>query len=467
MLMPALLMPVLLMPVLAATAPLVMAATQASADDAFTLPTRGCPMAHCDPAMTDMNPTPAPSPAAPGGPVLRWRDPRPGGSKFGLGCVSNGSRIACSYQDSVDALVVYDLAGKRLWTSGQQLSSSAWTSAPTISADGEVIAADSSAVVRFRADGSLRWRTAITGGPPISPVVSPRGDAVLVATQGGPIHLLDPSTGTLLATLVVRTSPADSGNFFTVNTPAFRGNRAYVAMQYRASNGTNPTNLAWLVAVNVDPANQRRGQRLTTAWHFEYGSPGGASPLVIGNRIYLDGAALSPYPGQPPASSVLFCVQDQSATPSLLWAQPLPGKVAASPARDPRAGLWTFSTGTADSRLLRFDESTGALMQTIDLAGLTPGVTRFVSSALSIAASTSTTPTLLVGARNSPTLAGTTRVELLNLDLTTGQLAWGYVLADATTFTAGLYGQFAVAGDPADPLVVFSGYRQGAIALGT
>lgn len=449
-----------LLSAVAATAPAPVSATASDGND-FVLPTSGCPMAHCDPAMTDLNPTPAPAQVS-----MRWRDLAPGGSNFGLGCVSNGARIACSYQDTTDAVVVYDTAGNRLWTSGTTLSGSAWTSAPSISSGGDVIAADSAAVVRFRADGSIRWRTTITGGPPISPVLSPKGDALLIATQGGPLHLLDPSTGQLLASLTVRRSPSDTGSFVTVNTPSFSGNRAYVAMQYRSASGTNAANLAWLVALDIEPTNPRQAGRLRRAWNFTYGSPGGASPLVIGDRIYLDGAALAPYPGAPKRSSMLFCVQDLSTSPGLLWAQQLPGKVAASPARDPRGGLWAFSTGTADSRLLRFDEGTGQVLQAIDLAALAPAGPRYASSAMSIAASTSANPTMVLGTRNSPTLSGTTQVSVVNLDLVTGQLVWNHVLPRATTFTAGLYGQFAVAGDPADPLVVFSGYRQGAIALG-
>ncbi len=418
-------------------------------------------MAHCDPAMTDQNPTPAPTKVS-----MRWRDPAPGGSNFGLGCVSNGPRIACSYQDPTDAVVVYDTTGKRLWASGNALSGTAWTSAPSISSNGEVIAADSGNVVRFRADGSVRWRTTITGGNPISPVLSPAGDALLVATQGGPIHLLDPATGALLASRTIRASSADTGSFYTVNTPSFSGKRAYVAMQYRNASGANPTNLARLVALDVDPSRPRRIDRLTPAWQFPYGGPSGASPLLIGDRIYFDGAALAPYSGAPSRSSMLFAVQDRSSSPTLLWTKQLPGKVAASPARDPRSGLWTFSTGTADSRLLRFDEATGQVLQTIDLATLTPGTPRFPSSALSIAGSTSAKPTMLLGTRNSPTLPATTQVSVVNIDLVTGGLVWSHVLPGATTPTAGLYGQFPVAGDATDPLVIVSGYGQGAMALG-
>src|SRR5689334_13084276 len=58
----------------------------------FPLPRVGCPMAHCDPRMSDV--VGLRSPASAG--LIRVDESAVGGG--GLGCVSNGRLVACTYR---------------------------------------------------------------------------------------------------------------------------------------------------------------------------------------------------------------------------------------------------------------------------------------------------------------------------------------------------------------------------------
>ena len=107
-------------------------------EPAFVLPASGCPMAHCDARMSDA--VQATSPTVARRISIDRSSP---GSKGGLGCVSNGSLVACtsgSTRSTLSNLIVYNADGVRLWEDGGILGSTAWLSAPMISTDGHVIA---------------------------------------------------------------------------------------------------------------------------------------------------------------------------------------------------------------------------------------------------------------------------------------------------------------------------------------
>src|ERR1051326_6810051 len=71
----------------------------------FQVATQGCPMAHCDNAMSAYDPLTAPVSTSP---ILLAHDPLPVGSNSGLGCASNGSVVVCSYTGSTgDNIVAY------------------------------------------------------------------------------------------------------------------------------------------------------------------------------------------------------------------------------------------------------------------------------------------------------------------------------------------------------------------------
>src|SRR5688572_30401692 len=92
---------------------------------AFTLASSGCPMAHCDFAMSDRVRMPAPL----GPMVVRWIDTAASGANIGIGCASNGSIAACALGGTAAPgpyLKVYDANGL-LWSSSI-LDSTAFTS---------------------------------------------------------------------------------------------------------------------------------------------------------------------------------------------------------------------------------------------------------------------------------------------------------------------------------------------------
>src|ERR1700682_3413538 len=100
--------------------PLLLFAGTAAAHTNFTFPTgnAGCPMAHCSNFAGGQDPLAPPSST----PILKAHDapPTPGeiGESPGLGCVSNGNLVACTYKtgpamcgsgggDPGDLLVIY------------------------------------------------------------------------------------------------------------------------------------------------------------------------------------------------------------------------------------------------------------------------------------------------------------------------------------------------------------------------
>lgn len=84
----------------------------------FSLPTAGCPMAHCDPRMSDQVGRALPSTVQ----LVRLDTAPVGGA--GHGCVSNLRTVACTYRGEPllqSNLVVYDADGQRIWEDHGQL----------------------------------------------------------------------------------------------------------------------------------------------------------------------------------------------------------------------------------------------------------------------------------------------------------------------------------------------------------
>lgn len=421
---------------------------------ASALPAVGCPMAHCDPQMTDLVKLPPPS----GNVGLVWHRRESAGelagSRLGLGCSGNGQRVACTFSGEADNLAVYDYAGTRRWSSGTVLTDKAYASAPVVFANGDVLAADDTQLVRFSPSGEIVWQAPLSeGGLPISPV--PMGNGVIVVgTLGGPLYAFDETTGALVGTLFVRRSTDDPGFFETVNTPAAVGDRAYVVMHHQTGGAPDPGHQAWLVAVDVD---RGAAEPLTVAWHFEFGGPSGASPLVIDRTIFFDGDRPAPGTAKDPH---IFAVADAGAAPVEIWRKRVPTSVVASFARDPRpgAGLWTYSV--LSPWLLRRSSTTGAILQAINVDEVVGDAGRHVPlSAMSIA-SPWWQPSMLLLA----TAFGGGPTTAVALDLASGAARWKVALPDYDGGFAG--GQFPIVLGPNGPRVVFSSYGSGVRAIG-
>jgi hypothetical protein len=385
-----------------------------------------------------------------------------GGSSLGLGCVANGTIAACTFGGLVPAgpapyLKAYDANGQVLWSSGDVLNATAYTSAPMIDAAGGVIAADNRTVVRFDASGNVVWRTATPGGLPISPVATQNG-VVVLGTFGGPIASFDSATGAFLGSLhLFATIDGHKGRFETTNTPAVRGNRIYVTTEFRLYEGTpgapDPAHHGRLYAIDVDPTRPWPF-RLRVAWFYEFGSGSFASPLLVRDVVYFD--AERPAPNSDPLEPQFLAVKDLGTSGQLVWTQPLKAPALASAARDPRGGLWVYARSVPE--LLRLSETTGAVLQTIPTGSLVP------SSAMTVAGwPVLGRPTMILSLTSPKGLPFETHV--VALDLVNEVQLW----AESTGAQADgmAMGQFPIVQAGASPVVVFTTNARGTWALAT
>jgi len=319
-----------------------LTAIAAATASAFVPAPEGCSMSHCDVRMSDVVDLEAPASVE-----STWFDPGAWSMSQGLGCVSNGERVACTNGDrfgstAQPSLRVYAADGTLLWHSGKELNSWAWTSVPIMNRRGSVIMADDERIVRFAPDGTVRWSTPTPGGRPISPTRTADGTIVL-ATSQGPISAYDPKTGELLGTLDLTDRFGGlPGRFDTRNTPAVRGNRIYVSTEFKLLRRLpDPGNHAALFAIEFDRAAPP-DERLKIAWTFEFGARSGASPLRVGRMLVFDGDRESPTAPRDPR---FFGVIDRGDHPELVWQYGLGGPGVASAAQDPRGGAWVFAFG--------------------------------------------------------------------------------------------------------------------------
>jgi PQQ-like domain len=417
---------------------------------AFAPAAEGCPMAHCDPAMSDRVEMRAPSSIG-----SSWFDAGAASAAQGLGCSSNGKLAVCTFGDrsgdrSRPYLKAYDASGRIHWDSGTALGSWAWTSAAMVDKAGGVVAADDSRLVRFEPGGRVLWSRRTPGGAPISPTRTAAGTIVL-ATSGGPVSAYDGRSGRHIATLELKaTLDGLSGRFDTTNTPGSRGNRIYVSTEFKLDDGSaDPNHHARLYAIDVDPSRPR-ARRLRVAWYHEFGARSGASPLVLGDLIVFDGDRSDP---AGPLSPRFFGIRDTGAKPRLVWEYELGGLGVASAAEDPRGGAWVFAF--TNRVLRRISKATGKVVQTIDVDELVgePG-DHAPFSAMSIAEGRDGRPVMLVTARSSAS------AFVVAIDLVRERLLWKYRMP-GPLFADTPMGQFPVLAGPGGRRTVVFTTRSG------
>lgn len=425
----------------------------------------GCAMAHCDQALRDLAIVYGPYTTTV---TVLWHDTSVFGSDKGLGCSSNGTTAVCSMTTgdppNTPTLVAYDATGNHLWSSSL-LNATAFMSAPLIGTTGQVIAADDSKLVRFDAAGNILWATDTPGGTPLSPNVT-NDRMIFLGAHLGPLSAYDADSGLLLAqlelaeTLTINGQPV-SGTFYTTSTPAVRGNRAYVATQFYPLGSQTGLPYGRLYAVDIARTSATSAE-LQVAWYYEFRAPSSASPLLFSNEqvtiVYLDGQGLIPGGNVEPH---FLAVQDLGAESRLLWKYPMPNRVVASAAQDPRGGIWVYSVGVPV--LIRLTQFTGMPVQTINLDALVqePG-THIPSSALTITGTDPKKPLLILSA----TAVDGPSSYVTAIYLPTGGLLWKH-LVDQTPELGGIpHGQFPIVVSAAGkPIVVFPTKSNGNWAL--
>jgi hypothetical protein len=373
---------------------------------------QGCPMAHCDPSMSDQVLMPAPRRL-----TGSWFDHSAASGDQGLGCAGNGHVALCTFgNEDGDTerpyMKAYGPRGGVLWTSRRALDSWSWTSVPIVNRRGGAIMADDSDLVRFSHHGKVLWRTPTPGGRPISPTQTASG-AIVLATRLGGLSAYDPKSGRRIGKLKLSDQLDGLDGFFdTTNTPGRRGNRIYVSTQFTLDSGqSDPNHHARLYAIDVDPSKPR-GRRLRVAWHFDFGARSGASPTVKGRTIVFDGDRATP---EDPPSPRFFGIRDMGEHPKLLWQHPLRGFGVASAATDPRGGAWTFAF--AKPTLSRISMKNGAVIQDFDLSTVI-GEPAAPFSAMSIARGPHRHPVMIVSARS------VTAAWLVAIDLVRERMLW-------------------------------------------
>jgi len=421
----------------------------AAGPDDFQQPATSCWMAHCNPQMSNQEALSV----IPSGnfSVSAW-DTVPAGSFRGLGVSANGNVIAASYAD-IPGVVVYNQDGVRLWDSGSLSDGRSFTSAPIVSADGHVIAADDRHVTFYNPDGSVFEQTRTPGGLPTSPIITDNGVLVLAAS-GGPVSAYSISTGAILGRLYLG-DPGGRNYYDTVNTPCTIGNRVYISTALR----NDPSNAGRLYAVDVTNSSSP----LTVAWYYTFGGGSGASPLCVPNvngystAIFFDGLHAAPGNiGDP----TVYAVGDAGTSGETMWTVNAGGWIPASMAYedDPAYGesLWFYWSENPWLRELNLE--TGTMTRSIytgDILGSLPRGCGWVpASALSMAGDQ-----MILSLVASP--MGTGGAYVVDIDTTDGKLQWQVQVAEDDS-TDAAHGQFPLVLNSAQvPCVAFTTYHSG------
>jgi hypothetical protein len=372
------------------------------------------------------------------------------GPQFAL-CAGHGTTMTPLY-DRPYVFALDPSTGHMLWNTRTYLSDQG--GAPLIDANGNSYLSDSDYLASFDSQGNLRWRVANPAGGRLNSFNLTQ-DGYLVG-QGplGPLVVVDPTSGAIAGQLLLTdTVDGIQGFYATNNTVAVVGNRVYTVTQFCPMLGCTPPSgtisAGRLYAIDVVDG------RPQVAWYWAFEGGSTASPLAVAGptatTLYFDGKGLNELA---PHRPWLFAVQDAGSTANLAWSVDLNALNGArwgppaSPAHDPRGGVWIW-TGQGDSRLFRFNESSGALLQTIDVSDLIGSPGYAPTSSMSTVTNAGR-PVMILGIHS--TSDSQAPVYIVAIDLTNGQLVWQWLGGGINT---GVFaGQFPVAMTPSGPVII-------------
>lgn len=428
----------------------------------LTLPSTGCPMAHCTNHLNDAVGLISPStnvvstPAFAAGP----------GAKRGLGCSSNGSIAACTFGSTTGPnLIGYTAGGTELFTDNGLFDQNAYTSAPIVFSNGAVLAADDQTMALFSPNPqpqpgySITWSTKIAkvshgGDSPLSPVPVPSGPSpafvVIARRLSGWISTYNVNTGAEPAHSIQVKVPIN--NIDTVctsaNTPAVDGSNVYIAEQC----GTNTGVLA-IVAVAADGSMT---YITSLSWNpsFQFLAPSGASPTFANGMVYFDGST-------PAGGGVFYGVPANGIGTIVSTAgfRTFKAFKANAPFDPVRNGIWVWDVG--DSNLYLLDAITlEPTSVPVIPAGYLP------SSAISLSRRDTNNDVILTFGAIPP---GKSSVPYITaMDVTTSIAADESLFATPLNQTVGNYaaGQFPIVYNNAEAFVVCVGSESGTFFVG-
>lgn len=412
----------------------------AQAQTAFPLAAVGCPMAHCDGTMSDLARLRVPRAAE----LIAVDTQQLVGAGLSLGCSSNGTLAACTYRGNPTLqsnLVVYDAAGRRVWDDGGLLDASARTAVPLVAKDGQLITADRNRVLRADpVNDRIVWQTPkADAAMPVSPVLVGDGSMVLVATYTDSVgttsgvSVWDATDGSPLDAMPI-VDPVSGRHYATRNVPAVSGNRVYLLAEAEedAADGR-------LYALDICASDACGGRgKVSIAWYFAFEGPSGASPLVIGTRVYFDGRPAA-------GGGTFYGIADLGRRALQLWRRDAENRFVASAAKDPRGGLWVYPA--QQGKLLRLDGRTGATVQELLLDGLFPAAPgQIVNSAVTVARGNAGATVLMFATRVAGTRAASRVMAVDVSSAPTGSVVWSSVIAEDSSVN-GAAGQFPIVMD--------------------
>lgn len=435
-------------------------------------------MAHSDPSLSDYISLPVPK----GNIKILWHRSNLSGEKAGAkgnAIAGNGEIAACTFSGLKDNLVIYDYDGNRLWSSGDLLNIYSFFSAPIVDIYSRVIACDNRVVIlvdTFDYDNDskiVEWVSEIPfGGVPFSPVITD-DNTLVIATDKGPVYAYNISDGSLIGWKFLGEDEIihpiyrllnidDPGFFSTINTPCVKCNRVYISTQYKSPIGI-PTLLhhARLYALDIDSDNPNVEERLTEAWHFEFGGPSQASPTLINETIYFDGYRQKPSLFR---DIHLFAVTDIGKYWKEEWRQAYPLQTYASFAKDPRGGFWYIDS--FGGKLVHFSTSNGSIIEEIFIDNLVKEKGKHHPSSVMTICGNDTNPILIVSASSLRLLKANSYVIAIDL-AANNSLLWKVKLFEGFPLFMDLaFGQYTILMKDNNPRVIFGSFRDGVWAIG-
>ena len=453
--------------------------TKADIGAPFKIPDYGCPMAHADRNRSDNCFLPIPKNNV----GIVWHNQELISEKagcYGLGFSGNGQIVACTYHGAEDNLVVYDFDGNILWSSKDLLNSFSFVSAPIVDIHNRIIACDNENIILvdpfdYDSDNEiLEWKSELKyKGLVFSPVITESG-MIILATKNGPIYVYNSSNGKLIShkfllsnenydPFIIRFfSKYNIGFFETINTPCLKGNRLYVLTHFTTGGIFSFfKRYGRLYAIDIKPDESNISERIKIAWHYDFGGPSGASPLLINDTIYFDGERFTSSIEKDPHAYALI---DKGATSQEKWLTKLKNPVYGSFAKDPRGGFWIIDN--IDAKLLRIDLQTGKAMENISFNELIKENGKHTPCSVITICENKTRPILIIAANTKDKNKRISNVFAIDLE-NNNSLLWSVKISEGPFYTLDFpFGQFPVVRKDGESKIFFSTIRGGPWAIG-